>query len=70
MRKPQTMIPELYPENLDTLKALLQAIPVLAGVDGVFNIEVRVKIDDVDIWAVLGYGESGDPCVLRFENRD
>lgn len=61
-------IPELYPENLETLRKLVDMIPALASVDGVWEIELRVRVDDVSVWAVIGYGESGDPCVLRFES--
>lgn len=64
-RKP--MIPELYPENLDTLKHIMARVPLLANIDGVYEIEIRVRVDDVDTWAIIGYGESGDPCLLRFE---
>lgn len=62
-------IPELYPENLRTLAAVMEQVEVLSSIDGVFEVEVRVRVDDVDIWAVLGYGESGDPCILRFEEK-
>ena len=61
-------IPELYPENLDTLKTIMARIPTLARIDGVFELEVRVRVDDLDIWAIVGYGEAGDPCLLRFES--
>lgn len=61
-------IPELYPENLDTLKAVMNLLPALGQIDGIFEVEIRVRIDDVDVWAVIGYGESGDPCVVRFES--
>lgn len=63
-----TKIPELYPENLETLRKLVDMVPAIASVDGVYEIELRVRVDDVDTWAVIGYGESGDPCVLRFES--
>lgn len=61
-------IPELYPENLETLKQLMGYLEDLSRVNGVFEIEIRVRIDDVDTWAVIGWGEAGDPCVLRFES--
>lgn len=60
-------IPELYPENLDTLKHIMARMDLFGRIDGVFEVEVRVRIDDVDSWAVIGYGMAGDPCVLRFE---
>lgn len=60
-------IPELYPENLDTLKHIMNRLDLFAKIDGVFGVEVRVRVDDLDTWAVIGYGESGDPCLLRFE---
>lgn len=62
-------IPELYPENLDTLKTIMNRIETLAKIDGVFEVEIRVRVDDLDTWAVIGYGESGDPCLLRFDAR-
>lgn len=60
-------IPELYPENLDTLKHIMARMDLFSKIDGVFEVEVRVRIDDLDTWAVIGYGESGDPCLLRFD---
>ena len=60
-------IPELYPENLETLRILSNRIAALAEVPGVFEVEIRVRLDDLSVWAVIGYGEAGDPCVLRFE---
>lgn len=59
--------PELYYENLEALKNVMGALDGLVSIDGVFDLEIRVKVDDVEAWAVIGYGESGDPCVLRFE---
>lgn len=60
-------IPELYLENLETLKELVIKLDELIIIKGIFEIEIRVRIDDVDTWAVIGYGESGDPAVVRFE---
>lgn len=64
--KKSVKIPELYQENLD---ALSNALREFEGIEtsGLFDLELRVKIDDVECWAVIGYGESGDPCILRFE---
>lgn len=61
---------ELYPENLRTLQNILGYVEDVGNQDGVFEVEIRVRLDDVDEWAVLGYGESGDPCVLRFEGKE
>lgn len=58
---------EWYPENLKSLLEVMDALPALAAIDGLFEIEVRVRVDDMETWAIIGYGESGDPCVLRFE---
>lgn len=67
-RKEAVKIPELYPEDLDTLKEVMNYLDTMASLSGIYEIEIRVRLDDDrDIWAVLGYGESGDPCVLRFE---
>ena len=63
----EVKIPELYPENLDTLKHIMARLDLFARLDGVVEVEVHVRVDDVDIWAVIGYsGETGDPCLLRF----
>lgn len=59
--------PELYPENLETLKHIMARVPLLANIEGVHELEIRVRVDDLDTWAVIGYGETGDPCLLRFE---
>src|SRR4029079_19490479 len=56
-------IPELYPENLDTLKHIMARLDLFGNIDGVFEVAIRVRIDDLDTWAVIGYGESGDPCL-------
>lgn len=60
-------IPELYPNNLETLKHIIARMDLFSKVEGVQEVEVRIRIDDLDTWAVIGYGESGDPCLLRFE---
>ncbi len=59
--------PELYSEDLDILKTLMARLPTMAGIAGVTEIEIRVRIHEEEIWAVIGYGEAGDPCLLRFE---
>lgn len=59
---------ELYEEDLNTLITVLDCLEDLSKVEGLFEVEIRVRVDDVDTWAVVGYGESGDPCVLRFES--
>lgn len=65
--KEKSMTPELYPEDLDALKHLIARIPTLANLDGVQELEIHVRLNDLDIWAVIGYsGETGDPCLLRF----
>lgn len=58
---------ELYPEHLDTLKLVMEEIVNVESIDGILEIEVRVKLEYGDRWAVIGYGESGDPCLLRFD---
>lgn len=59
--------PELYTENLATLQAVMNNLIDISLVDGVFEVEIKVKVDDVVSWAVIGFGETGNPCVLRFE---
>lgn len=61
-------IPELYADNLNTLKRVLDALEQLTKIEGLFAAEIRVKVDDVESWAVIGWGEAGDPCILRFED--
>lgn len=61
-------IPELYADNLDTLKNVLVALEELTKIDGVFAAEIRVRVDDVESWAVIGWGDAGEPCILRFED--
>jgi hypothetical protein len=58
---------ELYKEDLDLLTKLLPYVEDIAGENNVYEVEVRVRLFEGDTWAVLGYGEAGDPCVLRFE---
>lgn len=57
---------ELYDTDLNTLSKLLQYVEDISQ-EGVFSVEIRVRMDDTSWWAVLGWGEAGDPCVLRFE---
>lgn len=60
---------ELYKEELITLSRLLGYVDDVANQEGVFEVEIRVRFDDTDSWAVLGFGEAGEPCVLRLENK-
>lgn len=62
------MSTELYKEDLDSLMTILDSLEDISGVDGVFAAEIRVKFDDCPTWVVIGWGESGNPCVLRFES--
>lgn len=66
---PPVKIPsfELYKDDLFTLAGLLGYVEDVANQSGVFDVEIRVKFDDTNYWAVLGYGESGDPAIIRFE---
>lgn len=59
---------ELYEDNLETLRLVLHSLDDLTKIKGLFACEIRVKVDDVDSWAVIGFGEAGDPCILRFED--
>lgn len=59
---------ELYKEELLALSRILSYVEDIANQDGVFDVEIRIRVDDTEQWAVLGYGEAGDPCVLRFED--
>lgn len=59
---------EFYRENLNTLLSVMDNLVDISHVDGVFEVEIRVRVDDVYTWAVIGFGESGDPCILRFES--
>lgn len=61
-------IPELYDDNLETLRQVLQSLEGLTTISGLFACEIRVKVDAVEAWAVIGWGEAGEPCVLRFED--
>lgn len=61
-------IPELYADNLNTLKRVLDALEQLTKIEGLFAAEIRVKVDDIESWAVIGWGEAGEPAILRFED--
>lgn len=60
---------EIYEDNMITLTNVLHSLEDVSKIDGVFEVEIYVRIDDVKDWAVIGWGEAGDPCVLRFERR-
>lgn len=58
---------ELYDSDLRQLANLLGYVEDVANNESVEDLEIRIKLVDSGVWAVLGYGEAGDPCVLRFE---
>lgn len=58
---------ELYSTDLETLNILLQYVEDISS-EAIFMVEIRVKLHDERHWVVLGWGEAGDPCVLRFES--
>lgn len=60
-------VPELYREDLVVLTEVFDHLETLSQVSGVFAVEIRVKAADVNSWAVIGWSESGDPAILRFE---
>ncbi len=60
-------MPELYKDDLHLLTDLLEYVDQIANHANVCEIEIRARIFEGEDWAVLGYGEAGDPCVLRFE---
>lgn len=62
------VVPEIYQPDLDTLSRVMDHLGNVAAVSGVFDIEFRVKLEDGSSWVVIGYGESGDPAILRFES--
>ena len=59
-------IPELYEDDLIKITAAMGVLDSLSQT-GVFSCELRVKTDDVDTWVIIGYGEDGEPAILRFE---
>lgn len=61
------MSTQLYLDDLYALQQLLDYVEKLSQITGVFSMEIRVKFDDTDTWAIVGWGESGDPAFLRFE---
>ena len=61
------MSTEIYRDDLDALKALFEYLEDISAIDGVYQAEIRVKFDEANTWAVVGWGESGDPCLLRFD---
>lgn len=58
---------ELYESDLRNLANLLGYVEDVANNEGVFDVQIRVRFDDTEYWAVLGYGEAGDPAIIRFE---
>lgn len=59
---------ELYKEDLQMLQTVMDYLEdVTNGVEGLFSVEIRVKPADISSWIVIGWGEDGHPCVLRFE---
>lgn len=59
---------ELYDTDLHTLQQVLPYVETITHeVPDLFTIEIRMRTDDTDQWFVLGWGEAGDPAVLRIE---
>lgn len=58
---------ELYEGDLCTLQEVLQYLDSFMDIGGIVDVEIRIKPVNSNIWAVVGYGESGDPAVIRFE---
>lgn len=59
--------PELYKDDLKAIIRLLDSVEKIANDEAVFDVEVRVRLYGDNTWIVLGYGETGDPAVIRFE---
>lgn len=59
--------PELYATDLRALEKLMTALEDISAINNVYEVEIRARVDDVDTWAVIGWGEAGDPCILRWE---
>lgn len=58
---------ELYNDDLEGLMQALGHLEDLSNIPNVFAVEIKLKFDDTNDWVVVGWGEAGDPCVLRFE---
>ena len=56
---------ELYDTDLSMLQEALNFVEPLSSIFGVKDVEIHVKGGD-GYWAILGWGEAGDPCILRF----
>lgn len=59
--------PELTLDDLYTIGKALAYLEDIAEIQGMHAVEIRMKTEDPTYWTVLGYGEAGDPCVIRFE---
>jgi hypothetical protein len=61
---------ELYGNDLEAFLNVFDHLDKVTGSLGlgVHEIEIRVRTYEDGNWAVIGWGESGDPCILRFES--
>lgn len=59
---------EIYRSDLNALAEIFDILEEISSLAGVYQTEIRVKFDEDNTWAVVGWGESGDPCLLRFDH--
>lgn len=62
--------PEIYLDDLVAIQKLMEKLQDISSVNNVFEVEIHARVDDVDTWTVIGWGEAGDPCILRFEKNE
>lgn len=57
---------ELIKSDITAVLEMMEHLDTLAAVQGTFEVEIRFRTEGDD-WITIGYGESGDPAVLKIE---
>lgn len=58
---------ELYESDLDAIRQIFTQLENVSMINGVEEVEIRVKLFGSKTWTVIGWGEAGDPAAIRFE---
>lgn len=57
---------ELYKEDLEVAVEMFERLAEFASMPHLHEVEIRFRANDGP-WITVGYGEAGDPCILKIE---
>jgi hypothetical protein len=64
----QPPFPELYKDDLVAIVQVFDRLDDIGIIPGLEEVEISVRFFEDSSWIVIGYGETGEPCVLRIES--